>query len=229
VASLTVSSPTTATAVLNIDPAATPGPRTITLTTGTEIDTLANGFTITKQTAVLVSVNPPTGLVGQQNLSVTLTGQFTHWVQGTTTASFGAGITVSSLTVNSPTSATAVLTIDPVNTTGPRTVTLTTGSEVASLGNGFVISGGPAEADAKPFSVLNLAGATGGKPIALEADAKTISVLNTAGPGGSGGGSAALFEIDGWIFSVLNLTGVTGGQPVKMEADGKPFFVKNVP
>ena len=42
-----------------------------------------------------------------------LTGQSTHWVQGTTVASFGAGITVASLTVNSATSATAVLNIDP--------------------------------------------------------------------------------------------------------------------
>ncbi len=187
VTALTVNSPTTATASLNIDPAATPGPRTITLTTGTEIAALANGFTILAQTSVLVSVNPSSGQLGQQNLSVSLTGRFTQWVQATTTASFGAGITVSSLTVNSPTSATAVLIIDPATTTGPRTVTLTTGSEFESLGNGFVVSGGPAEADAKPFSVLNLAGVTGGQPIALEADAVPFSVLNTAGAGGTGG------------------------------------------
>jgi uncharacterized protein YjdB len=225
VAALTVNSSTTATASLNIDPAATQGPRTITFTTGTEIATRANSFTVLAQTGVLVSVNPPTGQLGQQNLSVSLTGQFTNWVQGTTIASFGAGITVSSLTVNSPTSATAVLTIDPAATTGPRTVTLTTGSEIESLGNGFVVSGGPREADAKPFSVLNLAGVTGGQPISFEADAKTFSVLNTSGAGGTGGGQSS--EADAVDFSVLNLAGMTGGKPVPMEADAVPFSVLN--
>jgi hypothetical protein len=37
---------------------------------------------------------------------------------GSTTANFGAGITVASLTVNSATAATAVLNIDPAATTG---------------------------------------------------------------------------------------------------------------
>jgi len=225
VAALAVTSSTTATASLNIDPAAMPGPRTVTLTTGTEIATLANGFTILAQTSVLVSVNPSSGQLGQQNLSVGLTGQFTNWVQGTTAASFGAGITVSSLTVNSPTSATAVLTIDPATTTGPRTVTLTTGSEVESLGNGFVISGGPREADAKPFSVLNLAGVTGGQPISFDADAVPFSVLNTSGAGGTGGRLSS--EVDAANFSVLNLAGVAGGKAVPMEADAVPFSVLN--
>src|SRR5207253_7946126 len=66
---------------------------------------------------------------GQQNLNVNLTGQFTHFVQGTTTASFGAGITVATLTVNSATTATAVLNIDPAAATGSRNVTMTTGGD----------------------------------------------------------------------------------------------------
>jgi hypothetical protein len=61
---------------------------------------------------MLISVNHNTGQQGQQNLAVNLTGQFTHWTQGTTMASFGEGITVASLTVNSPTTATAILNID---------------------------------------------------------------------------------------------------------------------
>ena len=67
--------------------------------------TLNNGFTVTNGTPVLTTVNPNTGQQGQTNESVSLTGQFTHWVQGTSTASFGAGITVATLTVNSATSA----------------------------------------------------------------------------------------------------------------------------
>ena len=46
---------------------------------------------------MLTTVNPNTGQQGQTNESVSLTGQFTHWVQGTSTASFGAGITVATL------------------------------------------------------------------------------------------------------------------------------------
>src|SRR5271165_5602700 len=42
----------------------------------------------------VAQVVPNNGQQGQQGLSVAVTGQFTHFVQGTTTASFGAGITV---------------------------------------------------------------------------------------------------------------------------------------
>jgi 6-phosphogluconolactonase (cycloisomerase 2 family) len=65
-----------------------------------------------------VSVNPNTGQQGQQNLSVTITGQATHFSQGTTVANFGSGVQVQSLTVGSPTAATAVLNINPVPNAG---------------------------------------------------------------------------------------------------------------
>jgi RHS repeat-associated protein len=140
VSSLTVNSATSATAILNIAASATPGMKNVTLTTGGEVATLANGFTVTAGTPVLTQVSPNTGQQGQQNLSVTITGQFTHFVQGTTTASFGAGITAASLTVTSATSATAIINIAATATTGPRNVTLTTGGEVATLANGFTVT-----------------------------------------------------------------------------------------
>src|SRR5438046_7789421 len=92
--------------------------RHVTLRTGPEVVTLTNGFTVAAGTPVLQTVNPGSGQQGQQNLSVNLTGQFTHFVQGTTTASFGAGITVVSLTVNSATTATTVVNIDAGTATG---------------------------------------------------------------------------------------------------------------
>src|SRR5204863_120913 len=104
--------------------AAAAGARNVTVTTGAEVVTLTNGFTVTNGTAVLTTVNPNTGQQGQTNESVSLTGQFTHWVQGTSVASFGAGVTVATLTVNSVTSATAVLNIDPAAAAGARTVTV---------------------------------------------------------------------------------------------------------
>ena len=85
-------------------------------------------FTVILSPPAILSVNPNTGQQGQQNLSAAIAGQFTHFVQGTTTANFGAGIALASpLTVNSATTATAVLNIDPAAATGARNVTLTTG------------------------------------------------------------------------------------------------------
>ena len=143
VTSLTVNSPTSATAVLSADAAATPGPRTVTLTTSNEVASLVNGFTVSATTTVpsITSLSPNSGLQGQQNLSVAITGQNTHFLQGSTQVSFGAGITVNSLTVNSPTTATAILNIDSAAATGRRTVTLTTGSESVALATGFTVIG----------------------------------------------------------------------------------------
>src|SRR5262249_42067592 len=90
----------------------------------------------------LLSSLPSNGQQGQQNLSVAIIGQYTHLVQGTTTASLGAGVTVASLTVPSATTATAVLNIDPTAAVGFRGVSLSTGAEVATLANGFSVTPG---------------------------------------------------------------------------------------
>jgi hypothetical protein len=111
------------------------GARTVTVTTNAEVVSLANSFTVLN-TPLLTQVAPETAAQGQQNVSVNLSGSFTHWVQGTTLATFGSGITVLSLTVTSPTSATATLNIAPDALVGTRVVTVTTGVEVISLGRG---------------------------------------------------------------------------------------------
>ena len=143
VTSLTVNSPTSMTAVLNINPSVPAGPRPVTITntvSGCDTQTFSSAFTVTVGALILESVNPNSGQQGQQNLSVVLTGSGTNWVQGTTTASFGPGITVASLTVNSPTSAMALLNIDANAAVGLQTVTITTGSEVETRVNGFVVT-----------------------------------------------------------------------------------------
>ena len=91
-------------------------------------------------TPTIASVVPNTGQQGQTLASVAITGQNTNFVQGTTVASFGAGITVNSLTVNSATTATANITIQEGAASGARDVTMTTGSEVATLTNGFTVT-----------------------------------------------------------------------------------------
>ncbi len=90
-------------------------------------------------TPALTQVSPNTGGQGQQNLSIAITGSSTHFAQALTIANFGAGITVASLTINSATSATAVVSIDPAAALGARTVTLQSGNEMASLTNGFTV------------------------------------------------------------------------------------------
>ena len=59
-------------------------------------------FTVAGCTPVLTAITPTSGQQGQ-TLDVAVTGQCTHFVQGTTGASFGAGILVNGVTVHSPT------------------------------------------------------------------------------------------------------------------------------
>ena len=88
---------------------------------------------------VVTAVVPNAGQQGQSGLAVTITGQNTQFIQGTTTASLGLGVTVDSVTVTSATSLTAVISIAANGPLGARTVTVTTGSEVAALIDGFVV------------------------------------------------------------------------------------------
>ena len=50
------------------------GPRNVTVTTGQETASLANGFTVGAGTPVITLVNPDVGQQGQQNLSVVMPG-----------------------------------------------------------------------------------------------------------------------------------------------------------
>src|SRR5262249_37444250 len=142
VTSLTVNSPTSATAMLNIDTSATPGGRTITAATKGEVVTLVDGFTVEPGTPSITQISPNQGQQGVQNLAVSLTGQATHWIQGSTTVSFGPGISVAAFTINSPTSAIATLSIDPAAIIGTRDVVVTTNAEILKLVNGFTIRAG---------------------------------------------------------------------------------------
>ena len=141
---VTVTSATAASVSLTVDPLAVPGARTVTIMTGGEQAQLVGGFTVVAATPVIVLANPNSG---QQNatLNVGVTGQLTNFQQGVTTASFGAGITVNTVTVTSPTNATVNITINPLAFTGGRTITLTTGTESAqSASNAFTVLGGNA-------------------------------------------------------------------------------------
>jgi hypothetical protein len=157
--SFTVSSATSAVANITISDTATLGLHTVTVTTGSEVASNTGLFTVIVGLPTLAAVNPPTGNQGDTNLNVSITGQFTNFVNGTSSASFGAGITVNSLTVSSATAAVASITISPTATLASRTVTVTTGAEIASITGGFtVLAGTPSLVSATPGSAQ--AGAT---------------------------------------------------------------------
>ena len=139
VASLTVNSPTNATAVLNVAPTVSPGSRSVRVTTLGEAAGPSKGegspttiFAVGGVgTAWLPAITPNSVLPGMQNVSISLTGQSTHFQQGVSTADFGNGVTVTSLHINSPTSATAVLNVATTATIGQRVVRVTTLGEIA--------------------------------------------------------------------------------------------------
>ncbi len=105
----------------------------------------------------ITSVGPNIGQQGLQNLMVEVSGQSTHWVQGVTTANFGSGIGIASLTVHSPTSATALLNISFAALVASRTVTMTTGTEIETLLDGFAVT----SASSGPTLSLTLTGGPG--------------------------------------------------------------------
>ena len=126
VTNVAVSSVTSLTANFVIDPTASEGLRTVTVTTagGTSGPRI---FTITPPAPgvpTLTSVTPNQGTQGT-TVEVTLIG--TNFVVGATTVAVsGGGVTVTNVVVGSTTSLTANFVIDPAAADGPRSVTVTT-------------------------------------------------------------------------------------------------------
>lgn len=97
--------------------------------------------------ASISQVNPNGGSVGQ-SVSVTITGSFTNFVQGSTKARFGPDIAVGGaaqgtfgpVTVTSATSATANLVISGIASIGAVSVDVRTGVQQSSQPNGFSIA-----------------------------------------------------------------------------------------
>src|SRR6266404_2021531 len=78
--------------------------------------------------SVTAVLNPASAHQGSSE-TIVITGTGTHFGP-TTTVNFGANITLGTLTVNGPTSASVPITIDNVAVAGARNVTITTGAEV---------------------------------------------------------------------------------------------------
>ncbi len=114
------------------------------------------GTTFASGNRAAVTVNPPARIVtvtpdavqAGTPADVVLTTEFTNFAQRATQASFGPGISVAGgapggfglVTVTSATSATARIVVDPAAAGGPRTITVRTGVQQASLADALTVS-----------------------------------------------------------------------------------------
>jgi hypothetical protein len=87
-------------------------------------------------TPLVVWASPAGASLGK-TVIVTIVGQNTNFVAGATQVSAGAGIMVTNVSVANGTTLTAQFAIDLGHPPGPRSITVTTGSEEATLPNGF--------------------------------------------------------------------------------------------
>jgi hypothetical protein len=123
VGAVTVDSPTSLTASLAIDAAATPGARTMTVTTagGTSAP---QPFTVASPQPTVTSLRQPDGAIDTNPFQILNGTQFV--VDATTVTVSGSGVTVTNVTVTSSTSLSAIFVVDVAAALGPRTVTVTT-------------------------------------------------------------------------------------------------------
>ncbi len=141
--SVTFISPTSLSVVA---PALSAGPADVTVRNPDgQTATLAGGFVVLPVLAspIISGINPATGYSGQQGLVVTIDGN--NFVAGSCLFSIGGGavgITVVSLVVNSPTSATATLNIDPSTALGLYDVAVSVAGApmTAILPGGFAVT-----------------------------------------------------------------------------------------
>jgi hypothetical protein len=141
---LTVNGPTSASVPITIDNVATTGSRSVTITTGSKVVTAT--FTVIAGVPTVTLISPNT-IQPTQTESVSVTGVFTNWVSGTTTANFGPGISVGGapagtfgpVTVSGGTSLTANLKSSGASN-GYRTVQIQTGSQTLIVNNGIFVA-----------------------------------------------------------------------------------------
>ena len=137
---ITAGSTTQLSATFTIAANAPVGPRTVTVTSGSEVATLAASFVVAPNSGLTLSTINPNSAAQGVSPGVEIQAINSHFAQGVTTANFGSGVTITGIAVNSPTDMTVWLWIDPLAPAGGRTVTVVTGSEFAVATNGFTVT-----------------------------------------------------------------------------------------
>ena len=145
----------------------------------------------------LTSIAPPTGVRGQA-VSVTLNG--TNLTGASAVNISGGGITVSGLTIMSPTAATATFTISNTAALGARNVTITTSGGTSNVVP-FTIQGATITS-ITPNSATHPATGTVAVPVQITGSNLT-GATGLTGLGGGGGG----ITVSG--FTVVNATTIT--------------------
>ena len=141
-----VQSPTRMSVRLTVAPGAALGFRDVTVTTGGQTAKGIGAVQIVgaPSAPAILSVTPPIVAAGTTR-DVTLSGALTHFGSASV-ADLGAGVTVNKLTVGSPTTAVANVTVGTGAAIGLRAVSVTTGGESAGGGSLLVAPATPAVA-----------------------------------------------------------------------------------
>ncbi len=164
--SFTPISPTEGIADITIDEAlSTLGYHNVTVTTGAEYayELVTGPFQVVSKDlasgiARILSLAPKITGPGT-SIVVHVVGENTNFENGVSVAAFsGAGITVTETAVTSPTEADVHITIAADAPEGFRDVSITTGSEVAAILDGFEIGNEPPTADAGPDQLIAISG-----------------------------------------------------------------------
>jgi hypothetical protein len=198
VSGVTVASDTQVNATFAISATAAGTARTVTVTApGGVSNTVA--FTVTiPPTPTLTSVAPPTGVRGTA-VPVTLTG--TNFIAGATVAVSGAGVTVSGVSVVSPTTITATFTLSATATLGAHNVTVSVpGGAAASNAVPFTVQGATLTS-ISPNSATHPATGTLAVPVTITG----TNLTGATGLTGLGGGVTAAAG----TFTVVNSTTIT--------------------
>lgn len=139
--SVTVVSPTRLDVGIAVDGNAASAFRTVTVSAPSFLSKSRALFVSSGAAAIplISSVVPAEGTPGN-DLEVVLHGSSTSWADGVSVASFGPGVTVDSLDVADPQTATAQVHVSADATAGYRDVSVTTGGETAVILNGFFVT-----------------------------------------------------------------------------------------
>jgi len=125
------------------------GPRSVNvLTPGETPQALTAGFIVLAPGVPSIAQVAPKGASQGKHLTVNILGSATHFVNGTSRATFsGNGITVHSTTVTDVHHATADVTVSPGAAVGSRNVNVVTGTEIPGPAtNAFTVTYGPRQA-----------------------------------------------------------------------------------
>lgn len=212
--SVTANTSTRLTVNYTVAPDATIGFRTATVTSVAN-GTVSLSRALFVQTAgvtipEIVGLDMENGAPGS-NLTITVTGANTNFVNGQTTADFGEGIQVLNVNVTSPTTAVINIAIASGAGVGFRNVTLTTAGETATLLAGFFVGdlggdiGGNVSVTVGKGTITLTGDDSGNHVLVTIIDKKTIRIQGQDGT--TINGQTGPINFSAKTLSVINLGG----------------------